>query len=53
MVKFLENLVSFGSALYMPHQLDWTILDVFLKENPSVQPFITGTFTGSKKLQYP
>ena len=37
----------------MPQQLDWTILDVSMMVNPSVQPFITGTFTGWKKLQYP
>ena len=37
----------------MPQQLDWTILDVSLMVNSSVQPFITGTFTGWKKLQYP
>ena len=37
----------------MPQQLDWTTLDVSMKVNPSVQPFITGTFTGWKKLQYP
>ena len=37
----------------MPQQLDWTILDVSVMVNSSVQPFITGTFTGWKKLQYP
>ena len=49
----LENLVSFGFFRYMPQQLDWTILDDSMMVNLSVQPFITGTFTGWKKLQYP